>query len=170
MFEHMVTMDPPQHTDARSILSRLLTPKRLKENEDFMWPLADKFLDDVLANGKCEFLEEYAKPFSMLVICDLLGVPEEAETLVAEQRADLEAVTPTGEGLSALWYSSGSDTPFVGAGIGAPQMIMAAAGLPASTCTWASCSTSRGCAVRLPRVACSTLANAACAASRSPAR
>ncbi|MBD8060724.1 putative F420-0 ABC transporter substrate-binding protein [Oceanitalea stevensii] len=59
----------------------------------------------------------------------VLGVPEEAETLVAEQRADLEAVTPTGEGLSALWYSSGSDTPFVGAGIGAPQMIMAAAGL-----------------------------------------
>ena len=41
MFEHMVTMDPPQHTDARSILTRLLTPKRLKENEDFMWRLAD---------------------------------------------------------------------------------------------------------------------------------
>jgi cytochrome P450 len=36
MYEHMVTMDPPEHSDARSILSRLLTPKRLKENEDFM--------------------------------------------------------------------------------------------------------------------------------------
>lgn len=59
----------------------------------------------------------------------LLGTPEEAEALVAEQRAELESVTRTGEGLSALWYSSGSDTPFVGAGIGAPQMIMAAAGL-----------------------------------------
>ena len=77
MSEHMVTMDPPRHTRARSLLNRLLTPKRLKENEDFMWPLADKFLDDFLAKGRCEFLEEYAKPFSMLVICDLLGVPEE---------------------------------------------------------------------------------------------
>ncbi len=32
MYEHMVTMDPPDHTKARSLLSRLLTPpKRLKE-------------------------------------------------------------------------------------------------------------------------------------------
>jgi cytochrome P450 len=77
MSEHMVTMDPPQHSRARSLLNRLLTPKRLKENEDFMWPLADRFLDDIIDNGKCEFLEEYAKPFSMLVIADLLGVPEE---------------------------------------------------------------------------------------------
>lgn len=59
----------------------------------------------------------------------MLGTPEEAEALVAEQRAALEAVEPVGEGLTAVWYSSGSDTPFVGAGIGAPQMIMAAAGL-----------------------------------------
>lgn len=59
----------------------------------------------------------------------ILGAEDEAAALVAEQRATLESLTPAGEGRSALWYSSGSDTPFVGAGIGAPQMIMAAAGL-----------------------------------------
>jgi cytochrome P450 len=77
MFEHMVTMDPPDHTNARSLLNRLLTPSRLKENEDFMWRLADECLDDFIANGECEFLSAYARPFSMLVIADLLGVPEE---------------------------------------------------------------------------------------------
>jgi cytochrome P450 len=77
MYEHMVTMDPPQHTNARFLLSRLLTPSRLKENEDFMWRLADRQLDEFLDNGRCEFLTEYAKPFSLLVIADLLGVPEE---------------------------------------------------------------------------------------------
>jgi cytochrome P450 len=77
MFEHMVTMDPPRHTDARSILSRLLTPKRLKENEDFMWRLADRHIDEFIADGQCEFLAAYAKPFSLLVVADLLGVPEE---------------------------------------------------------------------------------------------
>ncbi|MDV3127788.1 cytochrome P450 [Mycobacterium sp. 21AC1] len=76
MFEHMVTMDPPDHTNARSLLNRLLTPRRLKENEDFMWRLADECLDDFIANGSCEFLSAYAKPFSLLVIADLLGVPE----------------------------------------------------------------------------------------------
>ncbi|MGH3440402.1 MAG: cytochrome P450 [Sciscionella sp.] len=77
MFEHMVTMDPPEHSRARSILSRLLTPSRLKENEDFMWRLADRQLEEFLANGECEFIAEYAKPFATLVIADLLGVPEE---------------------------------------------------------------------------------------------
>jgi cytochrome P450 len=28
MYEHMVTLNPPDHTEARSLLSRLLTPKR----------------------------------------------------------------------------------------------------------------------------------------------
>ncbi len=77
MFEHMVTMDPPNHTDARSLLSRLLTPKRLKENEDFMWRLADRHIDEFIADGQCEFLTAYARPFSLIVVADLLGVPEE---------------------------------------------------------------------------------------------
>jgi cytochrome P450 len=77
MFEHMVTMDPPDHTRARSILSRLLTPSRLKENEEFMWRLADRQLEEFLGTGECEFIAEYSKPFATLVIADLLGVPEE---------------------------------------------------------------------------------------------
>jgi cytochrome P450 len=77
MFEHMVTMDPPEHTRARSLLSRLLTPSRLKENEEFMWRLADRQLEEFLANEECEFIAEYSKPFATLVIADLLGVPEE---------------------------------------------------------------------------------------------
>jgi cytochrome P450 len=75
--EHLVTMDPPAHDRARSLLSKMLTPKRLKENEEFMWRLADGQLDEFIANGECEFLGEYAKPFATLVIADLLGVPEE---------------------------------------------------------------------------------------------
>jgi cytochrome P450 len=77
MAEHIVTMDGADHTRTRGLLSRLLTPKRLRENEDFMWRLADRQLDEFIDKGKCDFLEGYAKPFSMLVIADLLGVPEE---------------------------------------------------------------------------------------------
>ena len=60
---------------------------------------------------------------------DLLGTPDAAADLVTEQSEALDAVEPSDAGLTALWYSSGSDTPYVGAGIGAPQMIMEAAGL-----------------------------------------
>ncbi|MBZ2196079.1 putative F420-0 ABC transporter substrate-binding protein [Occultella gossypii] len=60
---------------------------------------------------------------------DLLGAPGAAADLVAAQQAELAQVTPSEAGLTALWYSSGSDTPYVGAGIGAPQMLMDAIGV-----------------------------------------
>lgn len=83
--EHMVVMDPPHHEKARSLLSRLLTPRRLKENEQYMWQLADSQLDTFLHRGRCEFLGDYAKPFATSAIIDLLGVPVEdrAEFLAA---------------------------------------------------------------------------------------
>lgn len=77
MHEHMVTMDPPDHTRERAVLMRLITPRRLKENEDFMWQLADRQLDEFLASGRCEFIAAYSQPFAMLVVADLLGVPAE---------------------------------------------------------------------------------------------
>ena len=76
MNEHMVTMDPPAHTRERALLMRLLTPRRLKDNEAFMWQLADQQLDEFIADGRCEFISAYAQPFAMLVVADLLGVPE----------------------------------------------------------------------------------------------
>ncbi|HQY32573.1 putative F420-0 ABC transporter substrate-binding protein [Actinotalea sp.] len=60
---------------------------------------------------------------------DVLGVPDAAADLVEAQRADLAALEPDGRGLTALWYSSGDDIPYVGAGIGAPQMILDAVGV-----------------------------------------
>jgi len=59
-------------------------------------------------------------------IFDVAGTATE---LVAAQRAELDALEPDDRGLTALWYSSGSDIPYVGAGIGAPQMIMDAVGV-----------------------------------------
>jgi cytochrome P450 len=56
---------------------RLITPKRLKENEDFMWSYADRLVDDCLSDDGCEFVGQYAEPFTLTVIADLEGVPEQ---------------------------------------------------------------------------------------------
>jgi cytochrome P450 len=77
MSEHLVTFDPPKHTAHRELLKRLFTPNRLRENEQFMWRLADRQISEFIDQGTVEFLSEYAKPFALLVIADLLGVPEE---------------------------------------------------------------------------------------------
>lgn len=53
----------------------------------------------------------------------------DAAPLIAEQRAALDKVEPIGGDRTALWFSSGSDTPFVGGGTGAPQVILDHLGL-----------------------------------------
>lgn len=75
--DQLPTLDPPTHTDHRSLLMRLITPKRLKENEDAMWQLADEVLDGFLEPGHGEFIKGFAGPFTLLVIADLLGIPAE---------------------------------------------------------------------------------------------
>lgn len=62
-------------------------------------------------------------------VASLFGVQDRAEELIAAQRDTLAEVEQPAEATTALWYSSGTDSPYVGAGIGAPQMIMDAAGL-----------------------------------------
>lgn len=59
----------------------------------------------------------------------IFGVPERAEALIAKNDAVLAAakkLAPTqgGRAPRVLWYSSGTSQPYVGAGIGAPAMIM----------------------------------------------
>jgi ferredoxin len=77
MSDQLPTLDPPVHTAHRGLLMRLITPKRLKENEASMWQLADGLLDDFLVGTEGEVIKGFAGPFTMLVIADLLGVPEE---------------------------------------------------------------------------------------------
>lgn len=95
LHEHLVTMDMPQHAAHRSLLKRLLTPRRLAENEEFMWRLADRQIDEFIARGSCNLMSDYAQPFALLVIADLLGVPEEDHqvfrvTLGAQQAGSID--------------------------------------------------------------------------------
>jgi cytochrome P450 len=74
--DQLPSFDPPKHGAHRALLMRLLTPRRLKENEEFMWRLADRQIGEFFDKGGCEFISEYAGPFTLLVIADLEGVPE----------------------------------------------------------------------------------------------
>jgi cytochrome P450 len=73
----LFTLDHPKHTRHRALLTKLLTPNRLGENEEFMWTLADRLIDEFADRGEVEFCAVYARPFTLLVIADLLGVPSE---------------------------------------------------------------------------------------------
>ena len=74
----LVAQDQPDHTKTRRLLNGLLTPKRFKENEEFLHALADRKIDAFIDNGKIEVIADYGHPFATLAIADLMGMPEEA--------------------------------------------------------------------------------------------
>jgi cytochrome P450 family 150 subfamily A5 len=101
--DQIITMDPPKHKAHRGMLMRLITPKRLRENEDFMWRHADRQIDEFAAKGECEFIGDYAGPFTLYVIADLLGVPESdhewfRQELQGGHRKETQGLGSTGSG------------------------------------------------------------------------
>jgi cytochrome P450 len=93
--EHITSFDPPKHAEHRALLMRLMTPKRLEDSEPFMRGLADRLIDGFHATGRCEFVADYAYPYALLSIANLLGVPEEdhgrfLDELLAYQAGSLE--------------------------------------------------------------------------------
>lgn len=83
--DQLPSFDPPNHTSQRHLLMRLLTPRRLAENEDFMWRYADALIDGCLNGDAVEFVSQYAEPFTLTVIADLEGVPEEDHSLFRDE-------------------------------------------------------------------------------------
>ena len=75
MSDQLLTFDPPIHTAHRALLMRLITPKRLRENEEFMWRLADRQIDEFIERGDGEFIRGYGQPFATLVVAGLARGP-----------------------------------------------------------------------------------------------
>ena len=94
MSEYMVTQDNPTHQDHRGLIMRLFTPRRMRENETAIWALADQHIDEFIDAGTFEVMRDFGQSFALLVIADLLGVPEEEH---AEFRKQFGAL-PTVEG------------------------------------------------------------------------
>ena len=82
--DQLPSFDPPKHADHRALMMRLLTPGRLRENEDFMARYSERLLEQLIAEGRCDVVEDYAKPFALLVVAELEGVPEEDHAQFAE--------------------------------------------------------------------------------------
>jgi cytochrome P450 len=91
--EQIVTMDDERHSHIRSLLTRLFLPSRLRESEDFIRRVADEQIDRLINKGNCEFFSDYGHPFAMLVIADLLGVPDEDMELFRKQLAVTRVVS-----------------------------------------------------------------------------
>jgi cytochrome P450 len=85
---HMLRVDGPDHTRLRRLVSAAFTRRRIEGLAPRIQRIADELLDEVAAADRFDLIPAYAAPLPLIVICELLGVPEEA-------RADFRAWTTT---------------------------------------------------------------------------
>lgn len=73
--DHLTCFDGEKHAVNRQLMTDLLTYKRLKSNEAYLYTLVDSLLDDLLPKGACNAATEYAHAAATFAISDLMGIP-----------------------------------------------------------------------------------------------
>ena len=73
----MLMRDPPEHTRLRGLVAKAFTAQRIEQLRDRVALLVGDLLDRVANQGHMDTIREFAYPLPVLVICELLGIPEE---------------------------------------------------------------------------------------------
>jgi cholest-4-en-3-one 26-monooxygenase len=73
----LINQDPPTHTRTRQLISRGFTPRAMAALHDVLIGRANTIIDNALAKGEGDFVEEVAAELPLQAIADLLGVPQE---------------------------------------------------------------------------------------------
>jgi len=73
----MLNMDPPLHTRYRRLVNKGFTPRMVNQLHDRIHAATDRIIDNVIENGRAEFVTDIAAELPLVVIAELLGVPNE---------------------------------------------------------------------------------------------
>lgn len=83
--DHLVAFDGRKHAEYRALMGGLLTFKRLKQNEDYLYELVDRLIDGFAGKGAINAVPEYAHAITVYAISDLMGIPMEDRPILLQQ-------------------------------------------------------------------------------------
>ena len=73
-------LDGERHSQFRTLLNPLFSPKKVAELEAGVRELAVSLIESFADKGECEFLEEFARPFPISIFLKLMDLPLELRT------------------------------------------------------------------------------------------
>ncbi|OLB34639.1 MAG: cytochrome P450, partial [Ktedonobacter sp. 13_2_20CM_53_11] len=71
----MLTVDPPDHTRLRGLVSKAFTPRIIEQLRPRIQQIADELLEAVQAQGRMDLIVDFAFPLPITVISEMLGIP-----------------------------------------------------------------------------------------------
>ena len=71
----LLWLEPPDHTRLRKLVAAAFTPRSVEALREPAHALARELLQPLAEAGDMELLYDYAQPYSISVICRMLGVP-----------------------------------------------------------------------------------------------
>lgn len=90
-----VFVDPPDHTRLRALMNKAFNPRAIEGLAPMVLKRVDALIDAFPAEGRLDFIREFAYPLPATVIADLLGVPLEDVDLLKRWSDDLGAFVLT---------------------------------------------------------------------------
>jgi cytochrome P450 len=73
----MLVLDPPDHTRLRSLVTKAFTARRVADMRPRIRKLVDEQIDRVIGKGEMDVIRDLAHRLPVIVICDMLGIPED---------------------------------------------------------------------------------------------
>jgi cytochrome P450 len=84
LFGSMINADDPRHARLRLLIQRGFTPKAIAQLEQSVRERAQRLVADAAETGGGDFVEMFAAPFPLQIICDMMGIPPADERRVFE--------------------------------------------------------------------------------------
>jgi cytochrome P450 len=89
----MLTVDPPDHSRLRSLVSKAFTPRMIEQLRPRIQQITDELLDAVQAQGRMDLIADFAFPLPITVISEMLGIPSKDRQ---QFRVWSQTITPVG--------------------------------------------------------------------------
>ncbi len=91
----LINKDQPQHTWHRRLVSRAFTPKAIAEQETNIRRTCRSLLADAPERGRVDVIDDFALQLPIMVICELLGIPEDARATIHDRSSRMLAMSAT---------------------------------------------------------------------------
>ena len=108
--DFFIQHDRPEHTEMRKVVHGYFTPNAMEAWRPLVQKVIRDLLDEAEANGHMDVMRDLATPLPVMVIAQMLGLPDQdrpflrglAQKLLFIGRGDLNRMGPLTEGITGL--------------------------------------------------------------------